>query len=95
MKLEDFGTRRYGSDRLNVTFDPTVAGEFASYAFDDEGAAPGALRRRAGREQRGEKHAGIEAEARRETRQSMRIRREHTGRWRTCDGELEAWLAAA
>ncbi|OBQ39283.1 MAG: hypothetical protein AN484_23470, partial [Aphanizomenon flos-aquae WA102] len=49
----------------------------------------------AGREQRGEKHAGIEAEARRETRQSMRIRREHTGRWRTCDGEREAWLAAA
>jgi hypothetical protein len=25
----------------------------------------------------------------------MRIRREHTGRWRTCDGEREAWLAAA
>jgi hypothetical protein len=25
----------------------------------------------------------------------MRIRREHTGRWRTCDGECEAWLAAA
>jgi hypothetical protein len=25
----------------------------------------------------------------------MRIRREHTGRWRTCDGERVAWLAAA
>ena len=49
----------------------------------------------AGCEQRGEEHAGIEAEPRRETRQSMRIRREHTGRWRTCDGEREAWLAAA
>jgi len=32
-----FGTYRYGSDLLNVTFDPTVAGQLASYAFDDDG----------------------------------------------------------
>jgi len=34
---EMFGTYRYGSDLLNVTFDPTQPGEFASYRFDDEG----------------------------------------------------------
>ncbi len=32
-----FGHYRYGSSLLNVTFDPTVAGESAAYAFDDEG----------------------------------------------------------
>ena len=32
-----FGSFRYGSDLLNITFDPTVPGEFAAYAFDDEG----------------------------------------------------------
>ncbi|MGZ0178986.1 MAG: TldD/PmbA family protein [Acidimicrobiales bacterium] len=32
-----FGTFRYGSDLLNVTFDPTVSGQLASYAFDDDG----------------------------------------------------------
>jgi predicted Zn-dependent protease len=32
-----FGTYRYGSDLLNVTFDPGVAGEAAAYAFDDDG----------------------------------------------------------
>lgn len=32
-----FGTYRYGSDLLNVTFDPTRPEEFASYSFDDEG----------------------------------------------------------
>jgi predicted Zn-dependent protease len=32
-----FGTYRYGSDLLNVTFDPTVAGQLASYGFDDDG----------------------------------------------------------
>jgi predicted Zn-dependent protease len=32
-----FGTYRYGSELLNVTFDPTRAGEIASYAYDDEG----------------------------------------------------------
>ncbi|MBF2034856.1 MAG: TldD/PmbA family protein [Leptolyngbyaceae cyanobacterium T60_A2020_046] len=34
---EDFGSLRYGSELLNVTFDPTVEAEFASYAFDDTG----------------------------------------------------------
>jgi predicted Zn-dependent protease len=35
---EMFGTFRYGSELLNVTFDPGVAGELASFAYDDEGA---------------------------------------------------------
>jgi predicted Zn-dependent protease len=37
VKLSDFGTLVYGSPLMNVTFDPTVSGEFASYAFDDAG----------------------------------------------------------
>ncbi|MCA9582376.1 MAG: TldD/PmbA family protein, partial [Myxococcales bacterium] len=32
-----FGSYRYGSDLLNVTFDPTVENELASYRFDDDG----------------------------------------------------------
>ena len=32
-----FGTYRYGSQHLNITFDPTRTEELASYAFDDEG----------------------------------------------------------
>jgi predicted Zn-dependent protease len=35
--LDMFGSYRYGADCLNVTFDPTVAGELATYAYDDEG----------------------------------------------------------
>jgi predicted Zn-dependent protease len=35
---EMFGTYRYGSELLNVTFDPTVSGELASYGYDDEGS---------------------------------------------------------
>ncbi len=35
--LDMFGSYQYGSPLLNITFDPTVAGEAASYAFDDEG----------------------------------------------------------
>ena len=38
VKPEDFGHLQYGSELLNVTFDPTVEQEFASYAFDDTGA---------------------------------------------------------
>ncbi len=34
---EMFGSYRYGSELLNITFDPTVPGEFACYALDDEG----------------------------------------------------------
>ena len=37
VKPEDFGHLQYGSKLMNATFDPTVAGEFASYAFDDCG----------------------------------------------------------
>ncbi len=32
-----FGTYRYGSELLNVTFDPTRPEELASYAYDDDG----------------------------------------------------------
>ena len=35
--LDMFGSYRYGSELLNVTFDPTRAEELASYAFDDDG----------------------------------------------------------
>ena len=35
---DDFGKLEYGSPLMNITFDPTVAGEFASYGFDDTGA---------------------------------------------------------
>lgn len=35
--LDMFGSYRYGSDVLTVTFDPTVEREFASYGFDDDG----------------------------------------------------------
>jgi predicted Zn-dependent protease len=34
---EMFGTYRYGSDLLNVTFDPTKPEELASYGYDDDG----------------------------------------------------------
>ena len=34
---EMFGSYRYGSDLLNITFDPTHPHEFAGYAFDDDG----------------------------------------------------------
>ncbi len=32
------GSYRYGSEHLNVTFDPTESEELAAYAYDDEGA---------------------------------------------------------
>ncbi|MNJ92593.1 protease TldD [compost metagenome] len=38
VKPEDFGNLQYGSPLMNVTFDPTVSNEMASYAFDDAGA---------------------------------------------------------
>jgi predicted Zn-dependent protease len=37
--LDMLGSYRYGSELLNVTFDPTRREELASYAFDDEGTA--------------------------------------------------------
>jgi predicted Zn-dependent protease len=35
---EMFGTYRYGSELLDVTYDPTLPGELASFSFDDEGS---------------------------------------------------------
>ncbi len=35
--LDMFGGYRYGSNLLNVTFDPAHPGQLASYSFDDEG----------------------------------------------------------
>ncbi|MBN3758107.1 TldD/PmbA family protein [Paraburkholderia sp. Tr-20389] len=37
VKREHFGSYRYGSELLNVTFDPEPREEAASYAFDDDG----------------------------------------------------------
>lgn len=34
---EMFGTYQYGSDLLNITFDPTIPEQFVSYGFDDDG----------------------------------------------------------
>ncbi|MDF9391508.1 MULTISPECIES: TldD/PmbA family protein [Methylococcus] len=38
VKPEDFGRLQYGSSLMNVSFDPTFPGEFASYGFDDGGS---------------------------------------------------------
>ena len=37
VKEEDFGSLQYGSKIMNITFNPTLKGEFASYDFDDSG----------------------------------------------------------
>jgi len=37
VKPEYFGTFRYGSDLLNIVYDPTDPRAFASFAFDDDG----------------------------------------------------------
>ncbi|WP_138738371.1 TldD/PmbA family protein [Pseudomonas sp. FSL W7-0098] len=37
VKTSDFGSLQYGSKLLNVTFDPTIPEELASYRFDDDG----------------------------------------------------------
>ena len=37
--LDMFGSYQYGSELLNVSFDPTRAEELASYGFDDDGQA--------------------------------------------------------
>ena len=37
VNLDDFGKLQYGSELMNITFDPTLSSEFASYAFDDGG----------------------------------------------------------
>ncbi len=38
VKPTDIGSLRYGSDLMNITFDPGVRGEAASCSFDDTGA---------------------------------------------------------
>ena len=38
VKQSDFGRLQYGSALLNVTFDPGIPEELASYAFDDDGS---------------------------------------------------------
>lgn len=38
VKREDFGNLTYGSKLMNVSFDPTIQDEYASYSFDDNGA---------------------------------------------------------
>lgn len=37
VKVSDFGFLHYGSPMMNVSFDPNVSGEFATYEFDDIG----------------------------------------------------------
>ena len=37
VKLSDFGKLVYGSSLMNITFDPTINYEFATYAYDDAG----------------------------------------------------------
>ena len=37
VKPDDFGRLQYGAKLMNVTFDPSLAGEFAAYGFDDCG----------------------------------------------------------
>ena len=37
VKLGDFGNLVYGSELMNISFDPTVSDEYASYGFDDVG----------------------------------------------------------
>lgn len=39
VQAEDFGQLQYGSKLMNVSFDPTVEHELASYAFDDSAHA--------------------------------------------------------
>ena len=37
VREEDFGKLQYGSNIMNITFDPTVNSQFASYGYDDGG----------------------------------------------------------
>jgi predicted Zn-dependent protease len=39
VSLDMFGHYQYGSPLLNVTYDPSMQQQFASFAFDDDGAA--------------------------------------------------------
>lgn len=37
VRLDDFGKLQYGSPLMNITFDPGIQNQFASYSFDDGG----------------------------------------------------------
>jgi len=37
VQLSDFGTLKYGSDIMNVTFNPEIKNQYASFGFDDNG----------------------------------------------------------
>ena len=37
VNTDDFGKLQYGSKLMNITFDPTLSSEFASYGYDDGG----------------------------------------------------------
>lgn len=37
INLEDFGSLQYGSPLMNISFDPELKGEIASYRYDDSG----------------------------------------------------------
>ena len=37
IREKDFGNLQYGSNIMNITFDPTIENELASYAYDDSG----------------------------------------------------------
>jgi len=37
VRLEDFGKLQYGTKKMNITFDPTIKNQYASYKFDDSG----------------------------------------------------------
>jgi len=37
VRLADFGKLQYGSELMNITFDPTITNQLASYAYDDGG----------------------------------------------------------
>ncbi len=39
VRPDDFGKLQYGSPLMNITFDPSIQNQFASYAFDDGGLA--------------------------------------------------------
>jgi len=39
VRPEMIGTYRYGSELMNVVYDPTLPEQFASYCFDDDGSA--------------------------------------------------------
>ena len=37
VKIEDFGKLQYGTNLMNITYDPTVENELTSFSYDDDG----------------------------------------------------------